>query len=99
MAVCNRRIAIGFEGAGRHPGGDGIIREYEFLQPTRLSLLSERRSFAPWGLLGGGEGKRGSNLLNGKILPGKCTVDMCVGDRLTIQSPGGGGWGTPSESE
>lgn len=96
-----RRYAIrrSSGGAGRHPGGDGIIREYEFLQPTRLSLLSERRSFAPWGLLGGGEGKRGSNLLNGKILPGKCTVDMCVGDRLTIQSPGGGGWGIPSESE
>ena len=96
-----RRYAIrrSSGGAGYHPGGDGIIREYEFLKPTRLSLLSERRSFSPWGLKGGGEGKRGTNLLNGKILPGKCSVDMTVGDRLTIQSPGGGGWGIPPESE
>ena len=94
-----RRYAIrrNSGGDGRHRGGNGIVREYEFLQATQLSLLSERRRFEPWGLQGGGNGARGQNLLNGKELPGKCTLDVAAGDRLTVSTPGGGGWGSPDD--
>jgi len=90
-----RKYAIrrGSGGAGKHRGGNGLTREYEFLQTAQLSLLSERRKFAPWGLQGGGEGAKGVNCLNGKPLPGKCTLEVKPGDRLTIETPGGGGWG------
>ena len=96
-----RRYAIrkGSGGKGKHRGGDGIIREYEFLQPAQLSILSERRVLAPWGLQGGNAGATGVNLMNGQPLPGKCTLDVAVGDRLTICSPGGGGWGAPLQSK
>ena len=92
-----RRYAIRHNsgGDGRHRGGNGIVREYEFLQAAQLSLLSERRRFEPWGLQGGSNGARGQNLLNGKELPGKCTLNVAVGDRLTVSTPGGGGWGSP----
>ena len=80
-------------GAGKHRGGDGVTREYEFLTATQLSLLTERRSFAPWGLAGGEPGAKGLNLLNAEVLPGKCTLAVEAGDRLTIHTPGGGGWG------
>ena len=82
-------------GAGARRGGDGVIREYEFLAPARLSLLTERRDFAPWGLHGGEAGCPGENHLNGKPLPGKCSVTVKPGDRLLIKTPGGGGWGKP----
>ena len=79
-------------GKGEQKGGNGIIREYEFLETTRVSLLSERRLRRPWGLHGGGSGELGINLLNDKVLPGKCVFDAKKGDRLTIMTPGGGGW-------
>lgn len=84
-------------GAGKHRGGDGIIREYEFLQAAQLSLLGERRLLSPWGLQGGSAGLPGKNSLNGKELPGKCTISVAAGDRLEIQTPGGGGWGLNTE--
>ena len=99
LRVHRYAVRWGSGGVGHHSGGDGIVREYEFLQTTQLSLLSERRIFAPWGLQGGKNGDRGANFHNGQILPGKCTVEMAVGDRLTIQSPGGGGWGGVLEDE
>lgn len=91
-----RKYAVrkGSGGDGEHAGGDGVIREYEFLQPAQISLLSERRSYAPWGLQGGFDGARGENSLNGKLLPAKCTVSVEAGDRLLIKTPGGGGWGS-----
>ena len=82
-------------GNGEHKGGDGIVREYEFLERTHLSILSERRQFCPWGLHGAEPGAKGQNLLNGEELPGKCTLEVKPGDRLTIKSPGGGGWNSP----
>lgn len=90
-----RRYAVrnGSGGKGQHPGGDGIIREYEFLEPCELSLLTERRLHSPWGLLGGGVGKVGINKLNGREIEGKCTLSVNAGDRLLIETPGGGGWG------
>ncbi len=80
-------------GAGRHRGGDGLIREFEFLQPASITLLTERRRHAPWGLNGGQPGKPGSNQLNGELLAGKVNREVRAGDVLTIETPGGGGWG------
>ncbi|MEX2482634.1 MAG: hydantoinase B/oxoprolinase family protein [Gammaproteobacteria bacterium] len=80
-------------GAGRHPGGDGIVREYEFLAPAEVTLLSERRLLAPWGLAGGGAGLAGRNWINGTPLAGKCALKVNPGDVLTVETPGGGAWG------
>ncbi|MGI9251964.1 MAG: hydantoinase B/oxoprolinase family protein [Pseudohongiellaceae bacterium] len=76
-------------------GGDGVIREYEFLAPAQLSLLTERRSISPWSLGQGTPAHTGLNLLNGKPLPAKCSLTVNKGDRLTINTPGGGGWSVP----
>jgi N-methylhydantoinase B len=83
----------GSGGAGKSRGGNGVIKEYEFLEPAQLTLLTERRRFAPWGLAGGEDGAKGENLLNGHSLPGKCSLSVEAGDRLEIRTPGGGGWG------
>ncbi len=90
-----RRYSLrrGSGGEGAHCGGDGLIREFEFLSPTRLSLLTERRHHQPWGLAGGTPGQAGINLLNGKPLPPKLDCQVGPGDRLLIETAGGGGWG------
>jgi len=85
----------GSGGAGERRGGDGIVREIEFLEPAHVSLLTERRRRAPWGLAGGSPGAPGRNCLNDKLLPGKCQFEVASGDRLSIETPGGGGWGRP----
>ncbi|WP_145456082.1 hydantoinase B/oxoprolinase family protein [Gimesia panareensis] len=95
-------IRTGSGGAGRHRGGDGIIRRIEFLKPLRISLLSERRGeYPPFGLDGGEPGKVGENLLQKagnsleESLGGKFSLTVKAGDTLTIKTPGGGGFGTP----
>jgi N-methylhydantoinase B len=90
-----RRYALrrGSGGAGRRCGGDGLVRELEFLAPARVSLLTDRRRHRPWGLAGGAAGEAGANWLNGQRLPGKCQRDVAAGDCLLIETPGGGGWG------
>ncbi|MCW9023860.1 MAG: hydantoinase B/oxoprolinase family protein [Gammaproteobacteria bacterium] len=80
-------------GGGQYRGGDGLIREFEFLQPATVTLLTERRYYAPWGLNGGQDAQPGSNSLNGNELGAKVHVDVEAGDVLTIQTPGGGGFG------
>ncbi len=80
-------------GSGKNRGGMGLIREVEFLQPTQITLLTERRSYSPWGLAGGGNGQVGENRLDGKLLPGKIFFTAQAGQKLTIKTPGGGGWG------
>jgi len=89
-------------GAGRHRGGDGIVREFEFLVPCRVNILSERRRFAPYGLCGGSDGKLGRNRLRrGRILRdlgSKASVRLEEGDRLIIETPGGGGYGRPARA-
>ncbi len=80
-------------GAGRHPGGEGVVRVYRVLEDCRLGLMTERRRHSPHGAAGGGDGARGANLLNGRRLPAKCSLDLRAGDVLEIRTPGGGGWG------
>ncbi len=80
-------------GAGQNRGGNGIVREYEFLDDARVTILSERRCRGPWGLKGGKPGDPGKNLLNGNTLPSKCSFAVNEGDKLEIITPGGGGWG------
>jgi N-methylhydantoinase B len=83
-------------GAGRHPGGDGVVRVYRVLADCRLGLMTERRRHGPHGAEGGAAGAPGSNRLNGRRLPAKCSLDLKAGDVLEIRTPGGGGWGTPA---
>ncbi|MBI3772149.1 MAG: hydantoinase B/oxoprolinase family protein [Gammaproteobacteria bacterium] len=90
-----RRYAIrrGSGGAGHHPGGDGLIREFEFLEDATVTLLTERRRHRPWGLKGGGAGAAGANLYNNNELASKVSFKATAGNRLRIATPGGGGWG------
>jgi N-methylhydantoinase B len=81
------------EGGGRQRGGEGIVRELEALAPMRFSLIGERRRHAPKGRGGGENGAPGRNTLNGEALAGKAEGDMRHGDRLRIETPGGGGLG------
>ena len=83
----------GSGGAGQHSGGEGIVREFEFLQPATATLLTERRRHCPWGLAGGSDGKVGANQLNGQSTASKCELQLQAGDVLSIATPGGGGWG------
>jgi len=103
LRVRRTTLRRGSGGAGTHPGGDGIERELEMLEATVVSLVTERRTSAPWGLAGGEPGAPGENWL----LPGgdasaavrlgdKCTVEVEAGDVLRILTPGGGGWGPPA---
>jgi N-methylhydantoinase B len=85
----------GSGGAGRHRGGEGIVRELEALAPMRFTLIGERRRHAPRGRNGGGEGSPGRDLLNGSPLTAKASGELQPGDRLRIETPGGGGHGTP----
>ncbi len=79
-------------GAGTHRGGDGIVREIEALAPMRFSLITERRRHLPRGAGGGEDGAAGVNLLNGSPLPAKAEGNLAPGDRLRLETPGGGGW-------
>jgi N-methylhydantoinase B len=80
-------------GAGSHRGGDGVVRELEALEPMDYSLITERRRHAPPGGDGGEPGLPGRNLLNGDELPPKAMGSLRAGDRLRIETPGGGGHG------
>ncbi len=80
-------------GAGLNAGGNGLVREFEFLQRCTVTLLTERRLNQPWGLAGGQAGVCGDNCLDGELLPGKISFTAKPGQRLTLATPGGGGWG------
>ncbi|MFK7864461.1 MAG: hydantoinase B/oxoprolinase family protein [Pseudohongiellaceae bacterium] len=90
-------IRRGSGGKGQNQGGDGVIREYEFLEPTQLSLLGERRNHPPWGLAGGESGVTGDNRLNNQRISAKSELTVTSGDVLTLLTPGGGGWGRHSD--
>ena len=93
LRVRELSVRRGSGGAGLHPGGDGVIRELEALAPMRYTLISERRRHRPRGRDGGSDGEPGRNLLNGEPLPSKCEGELAPGDRLRIETPGGGGYG------
>ena len=89
----------GSGGAGRWRGGDGLVRRYRFLAPVRVSLLTERRATAPYGLAGGAPGARGRNALlradgRSEELPHRASVALDAGDELVVETPGGGGYGS-----
>ncbi len=91
----------GSGGQGRHRGGDGIIKQIEFLRRLQVSLLTQRRVYAPYGMQGGTPGALGRNLLlrvegTAKVLAGLTQISVEPGDRLVIATPGGGGYGSAS---
>ena len=101
-----KRYALrrGTGGAGKFSGGDGIVRDVEFLVPARVTILSERRKYPPQGFHGGHHGQTGENvLLRGGYeevhLAGKETLDVATGDVLSLRTPGGGGWGKPEDRD
>jgi 5-oxoprolinase (ATP-hydrolysing) len=87
-------IRAGSGGAGAHAGGDGVIRELELLEPMQVSILSERRERAPFGLAGGANGAPGVNAIDGHSIGGRASVATPAGAIVRIETPGGGGWGT-----
>ena len=93
LRILRYAIRKGSGGSGRFRGGNGVIREYGFLAPTTVTVLSERRRLSPWGLAEGGAGARGENHHNHKRLPGKVTFSAHDGDVLRISTPGGGAYG------
>jgi N-methylhydantoinase B len=99
LRVLNYSLREGSGGKGKYSGGDGIVRTYEFLTPATVTLHSERRRYAPYGLNKGKSGQQGVNTLEHdgqqQELPAKKTINVRTGDKLTIKTPGGGGWGKP----
>ena len=99
MRIRAYALRRGSGGPGRNRGGDGIVREYEFAVPARVTIMSERRVFAPYGLDGGSPGQCGRNWLISKgrktILPSKADLKVQAGDVIRIETPGGGGYGRP----
>jgi N-methylhydantoinase B len=97
--VLKYALREGSGGAGQNRGGDGLVREIEFLCPATVTLLTERRRTEPYGLRSGEPGARGRNVLlhdgEGRDLPGKVEIQVMPGDVLSLRTPGGGGWGPP----
>ena len=96
LRMVRYELRRGSGGAGAFKGGDGVVRELEALAPLRYSLITERRRHAPPGAAGGERGAPGRNLLDQAELPPKSIGDLKAGQRLRIETPGGGGYGPPS---
>jgi N-methylhydantoinase B len=99
LQVERHELRNGTGGAGLHRGGDGIARELRVLEPATLSLLADRRRHAPAGAHGGAAGATGRTLVDGVELPAKTTVELQPGQRVTLLTPGGGGFGLPVSGE
>lgn len=93
LRVTRYQIQRGSAGAGKHCGGEGLVREFAFLAPAQVTILSERRRHQPWGLLGGKQAGAGENRLNGKLIAAKQSFTVSRGDILSISTAGGGGYG------
>jgi len=98
LRVTRYAVRYGSGGAGRRRGGDGLERTFEFLAPAQVTLLTERRRHVPWGLAGGEAARPGENRLNDRPVAGKVSLSVQPGDRLTVRTPGGGGWGREERS-
>jgi N-methylhydantoinase B len=94
LRVRRYQIRRGSGGTGRNAGGDGLIREIEFLTPCEVTILSDRRERGPYGLCGGEPGQPGRNTLDGRVVPAKANFPAQAGAVLRIETPGGGGWGS-----
>ena len=99
-----RRYALrmGSGGGGLFPGGDGLIREFEALTETSVTILTDRRESSPYGAQGGGAGAPGQNSViradgTAERLPAKAQLELHAGDRLSIETPGGGGYGRAAD--
>lgn len=105
VRIAQYRLRQGSGGAGRYPGGEGIVREYEALTETEVTVLSDRRRSAPYGAQGGRPGASGRNSVRragGEVaeeVGGKARLTLQPGDRLRIETPGGGGYGAPESEE
>jgi len=93
LQVTRYELRYGSGGAGENAGGDGLVRSVRLLEPGRLSLISDRRRHGPHGLAGGEPGEPGRNLLNGEELHPKASRELSEGDEVTVETPGGGGYG------
>jgi N-methylhydantoinase B/oxoprolinase/acetone carboxylase alpha subunit len=103
LRIAQYRLRRDSAGAGRFPGGEGLVREYEALCEMEVTILSERRRERPWGAQGGGPGGKGRNTLvsadgREQVLPAKTRIRLAPGDRLRIETPGGGGYGRSIEN-
>ena len=94
-------VRRGSGGVGQHAGGDGVVRDVEFLTPAHVTVLTERRSTRPYGLSGGGPGQPGKTVLvkDGAEIELAAKIELTVeqGDVLRIETPGGGAWGAAGE--
>jgi N-methylhydantoinase B len=99
LKVARYSIRRGSGGRGRQPGGDGIVREIEVLDDVELTLLAERRRSGAYGLHGGGPGAPGRDFVvhagKQRRIDPKTNLRLRAGDRIRIETPGGGGWGAP----
>jgi N-methylhydantoinase B len=98
LRVTQYSLRKGSGGTGKFRGGDGIVREVELLADSEVTLLADRRSRGPYGLAGGIDGSAGRTEVvrcdgTHEALPGKTSVRLKKGERIRIESPGGGGWG------
>ncbi len=93
LRITEYALRRGSGGIGRHRGGDGVVRELEALAEMEYSLITERRRHAPPGAAGGAAGAPGRNSVDGRELPGKAHGHLAPGERLRIETPGGGGYG------
>jgi N-methylhydantoinase B len=97
LRVREYRLRKGSGGAGKQRGGDGVVREIETLVPARMSLLCDRRKHGPYGLFGGEDGSVGVDVIvrdaRARRVPSKGSCELKAGDRIRVQTPGGGGWG------
>ena len=102
LRVREYRIRRGSGGEGLSRGGDGVVREIETLVPARMSLLADRRKLSPYGLQGGGEGSPGKDSIvkakGARRIASKGSWQLDAGDRVRIETPGGGGHGSRGES-
>jgi N-methylhydantoinase B len=99
LRVSRYALRSGSGGRGARAGGEGLIRELTFLAPAEVTLLTERRRSAPRGIAGGGPARSGRNRLNDEELPPKVSLRVESGDRLAVETPGGGAWGHEPEPE
>ena len=93
LRVREYRLRRASGGAGKQRGGDGVVREIETLVPARMSLLADRRKRGPYGLHGGNDGSPGANTINNRPIAAKGSHELKAGDRIRIETPGGGGCG------